>query len=201
MVVFCVAALLVARAQAGEHLLFRSVVHLESEDPYRIFLSLHLHESQGVWDTFTIRRSIEKIDLERETIYWRTESTLTLTFGELVMLGENGFSFFTVPGTNLSALYLKALDSENPQGTLGLSYPIDARPEQKQWGWLPLSIIRYGSKAFGLVDGRGTPYQWIKTEVNYQPYWGIKPVGFSAFQPVSSGTTLPWDLPGRLSAD
>lgn len=199
--VLCVATLVPAPAHAEEHLLFRSAVYLEAEDPYRVFLSLHFHESQGRRQTFTIRLLIEKIDPEEKTVSGRAESAQTVSFMELVTLGEKGFSLFAIPGTALSVLYLKVLDCENPQGTIGLSYPIDARPEQKQWGWLPLSIVRLGPDAFGLVDGEGIPYQWIKMEVNYQPFWGIRPVGFSVFQPASSGEPLPGNLAHRLIAD
>jgi hypothetical protein len=178
----CMAAVFGSRADAGEHLLFRSVVHLDCEHHYRISLSLHLHEIQETWEAFEVRRSIETTDGERADVHSRVETAHTFTVTELVALGETGFPLLAIPGTNLTVLYLKLLDPRNPRGALGISYPVDVRPGERKWGWLPLSIVRDGS-SFGLVDGGRFPYECIEMEVNYQDYWGLKPVGFRTFHP------------------
>ena len=113
-VALCLAASLGARVEAGEHLLFRSVVHLRYENHYRIFLSLQLLENRGAWDAFTVRRTVETIDPDRDCVLSQNESSITLAFGELVALGEKGFPLLALPGTTFNVLYLKAHRSSKP---------------------------------------------------------------------------------------
>lgn len=181
----CVGLAFTSRVEAGEHLLFRSVVQVDYGNRYRIALSLHLRENDGVWEAFEVRRIIETIDSDEQNVSSQASNGQTISIGELAGLGEKGFSLLAVPGTSLNVIYLKALDAQNPSASLGLSYPIDARPGEKKWGWLPLSIERSGS-AFRLLTVGGTPYDCIETEVNYQNYWGLKPVGLCVFRPWSS---------------
>jgi hypothetical protein len=182
LVAFCAGLALGVRVEGSEHLLFQSLINLDCKAQYRIALSLYLQEDAGTWQAFEVRSLIETTDPQVKELPSRIESTRTLAFSELVALGETGFALLAVPGTNLEVLYLKALDPRNPERTLGLSYPVDARPGIRQWGWLPLSIVKEGS-VFHLVDTEGAPYGWIEMEVRYQ--WGRKPVGLCTFRPCS----------------
>jgi hypothetical protein len=175
--VFC------ARASAAEHLLFRSMIYLDYKDHYRVFLSLHLHETCGVWEAFEVRRVIETTDREHALVYSRDESAEVLAFRELVALGESGFPLLSIPGTTRNVLFLKSLDYQGSHSTLGLSYPIDARPREKKWGWLPLSIVE-DAQGFHLVESGGERYDSIRMEVDYRDYFGLKPVGLRACQPM-----------------
>ena len=105
-----------------------------------------------------------------------------MTLRELAALGEAGFPLLSIPGTTCHVLYLKAIGTGGAHPTFGLSYPIDARPWRRKWGWLPLSIVE-DSQGFHLVESGGKPYDTIRIDVDYQDYFGIKPVGFRAFEP------------------
>jgi hypothetical protein len=174
--VFC------TQLKAAEHLLFRSTIYLDYKDHYRICLSLHLHETDGVWEAFEVRRAIETTDREHALVYSRSESAEALSLRELEALGGSGFPLFSIPETACNALYLKALSHQGSPSTLGLSYPIDARPWMKKWGWLPLSI-QEDDRGFHLVESGGRRFDNIQMEVDYQDYFGIKPTGLRVFQP------------------
>jgi hypothetical protein len=183
--VFWIGAVFDPCAQAGEHLLFQSRVDLDYSGRYQIFLSLFLHEEGGEWKAFEIRRAVEKTISRGTHVYSRDESVQKIEFPELISLGERGFPLFTIPGSTTGVLFLKIIDPDDPGSTLGISYPVDARPWKKQWGWLSLSIARTGS-AFHLVDCSGAPYEWIDMKINYRNFGGTRPVGMRIFKPQTS---------------
>ena len=122
---------------AAEHLLFHTQFQADYGSHYRIFLWLHLYENCGEWEAFEVRRVIETTNRDHTGIYSRDETSRALPFRELISLGHKGFALLTIPHTTINILYLKVIDPASPKSTLGLSYPLEARPSRRQWGWLP----------------------------------------------------------------
>jgi len=187
--VFWIGAMFDPYVQAGDHLLFQSRVDLDYSGRCQIFLSLFLLEEGGEWKAFEIRRAVERTNRRGTPAYSKEENTQKIEFTELISLGARGFPLFTIPGSTTDVLFLKVIDPRDPGSTLGISYPIDARPWKKQWGWLSLSIVRTGS-TFHLVDCSGVPYQWIDMKINYRNFGGTRPVGMRVFVPKTSNAHL-----------